>query len=488
MTCNENHAIRIAESGHVYFSGYQRYPSGKIKGYEDWIIKELEGHPKSSIFCVAESYFAKLHIPAEHKFKLLYPLPRPAKSDSAMVAFYPDENKRKAQVLTVMKPGRYLRKTLVDDDGNCLYPDTKIEEWANAWIVEYGKRQIHYLTKADDIVDAYVKSRINSCMSHDIDSYASRPHHPVEVYGTADDGVEVDTQLAVIYESDDDIAPENIIARCIVYPKEKIRTAMYGDYQKIMMLLEKDGYTTGSFEGARLRKIENDSGQIVCPYFDFGCGVAEDKVNLVVRAYGSGGESQNGLLHGSQCCECGDSIDPDDTWSDDDENEYCENCYHDIYRYCNVIGEHVRDDGDFIEINGTVRYDGLRIREVSQEGIEVLLADNLVFWCELTEDYYSCESYVRVETVDGDVCEYESLISSGGFHCEITDECYSSNYEFHVIEPGVVVLDMCHDGNNVDDDDKERYVKWLSENNYKDDRFEMQVLEYEGQEVMEELL
>lgn len=458
-------------------------PDGYSSNNYGYFIGKLDGHPCDSIEIVIHSLFSKLDIPAEHKYKLLQPLPRPGMTNPGMVAFYPDDEKRKKQLLTVMKPGRYMRKVLVDELGNCLYSDTQIEKWANQWITEYSKIRFHLLSTGEDIVNAYTMSGISSCMSHDSIHFDSRPYHPCEVYGEDWDDpkdlenrkwIETDTRLAVIYDDDQgqegfEPNPENIVSRCIVVPDKKIRGPVYGDRHKLEMLLEVAGYRKNSdeFEGTKMRHIMSPNGT-VCPYFDFSSGAHVNNNHLIACFNSDGGENQNGLLeHGHMCCMCDVSVHPDDIYTNDNGDNYCENCYYDCYTYCNVLNETVSAE-EIRTIHGLVKYDGIALYSASRDGIQILIDEGYVFECEYSGERYSSSSYDAINVEDG--CIYESQTFFGrmrGFQCAFTEEYFSENDIAKVeVSPSVFVAHHKQAGYCEDD-----YRDWLEKNNYHDEEF-----------------
>lgn len=456
-------------------------------------IGKIEGHPYDSMMIVCTSVFGKLEIPAEHKYKLLKQLPRPGMKEPGLVAFYPNDEKREKQLLTVIKPGRYLRKYLVDDNGEPLYSDTQIEEWANQWITEYSKLKVVLLSKSTDIVNAYTESGLRSCMSHETSSFASYPHHPCAVYGEGykkggydepqgedDVWIETDTRLAVIYKKDEEEKPENIIARCVVWPEKKVRASVYGDYHKLTMLLDAQGYDKdGEFTDARMRRLENDNGQTVCPYFDFGCGVSVSGDHIIADPYGEGGENQNGLMiSGCQCQDCGGMFDEDDMRFSEWGDRYCDECYYEHFWWCPIADKECNSE-DRILINGSVNFNYFRVSEASEEGIAILMDDNKIFYCNCNHEYYSCSVYDYIVDVDGETYESESFFETmNGFQCAFTEEFYSGkDYKSVILDDETIVVHHSEAGYDVDE-----YIEWLKDNDYYDEEFKEEL------EKQEELL
>jgi hypothetical protein len=127
---------------------------------------------------------------------------------------------------------------------------------------------IKFAKTAEEISDVYIRchrwASVQSCMTGDgrWRSVERDGFHPVDAYGDSD------LQLAYI-EKDD-----QIIARSIVWPEKKIHSRVYGQFEKLQPLFKELGYTSGSLEGAKLRKIpvpsmnNRDREVYVCPYLD----------------------------------------------------------------------------------------------------------------------------------------------------------------------------------------------------------------------------
>lgn len=439
-----------------------------------FVIDGLEGHPRDSIKMVTESVFAKIPMPGDMKYKLMKQLPRPSTTQEGMVAYYETEEKKNIQRLSVIKPGRYLRKYLVKDDGNQFLNDVDIEKYANLWLSEYCSRKLYFLTRSEDIVAAYTESGINSCMSYQTHHFASDPYHPVSVYGTEDgDDTEVDTALAVIYADEDDKSPSNIIARCVVWPEKKVKSNTYGDYHKLNNLLSCEGYETGSFEGARMRRIESPSGT-VCPYFDFSCGAEVSGKNIIASPLASGGENQNGLLVSETCCCCNEPVDPQYSRLDDDGNIYCETCFDEEFFYCDVTDSYER-----IEYSTNVR-SSYGMETVSEIGLDMLIGNGEAFFCSYEHNYYLSSDYEYVIDVDGDTYEFNNFYHKmGGFQCAFSEEFYTEKYGSLELEDGVVVCEEAFENS------KDEYIKWLCDNDYKDERFLEEIDAYLGQGRLE---
>lgn len=102
--------------------------------------------------------------------------------------------------------------------------------------------------------------------------------HPVEAYAGPD--------LAVAYLATDG---KHVVARAVVWPEKKRWVRLYGQFERLSALLEKEGYKAGQLTGARLTRIKSRYSHpgyeyFVCPYIDGNQRVSlgDDERYLVV--------------------------------------------------------------------------------------------------------------------------------------------------------------------------------------------------------------
>lgn len=244
-----------------------------------------------------------------------------------MVAFYQSERHAEAGRLTKMRPGRYLQRYFGQDLKN-----EEIEQQTAEVTVQAGAMTVQWTQDADEIETIYVNGP-SSCMSHDADEY--RGHcHPTRVYAGPD--------LAVAWLGDMDDAT----ARAIVWPDRKIYDAVYGDVSRMTRLLEAQGFTCGSFAGARIRRIRDEYGNgLIMPYLDIA-SYAYDEGDYVRLGSGTGSYVECNSTSGttednSYTCErCEDSVSEDDIqtvyvggrW--EDTEAWCEHCADHHATYC----------------------------------------------------------------------------------------------------------------------------------------------------------
>lgn len=225
----------------------------------------------------------------------------------------------------VTTPARYLRK---------FFPDITIHQRAiDAFVAAVALASaipdLRLARTADEIERVY-RNGPSSCMdgSHDFRVW------PTRVYG--------DSDLAVAYLGN----PETrVTARGVVWPGRKVYSRLYGNTHQLEMVLQSNGYTKGSIDGARIRRIEYPGrpGLIVMPYVDNVDG-AEDIGGGWIRL--GEGEIQTNETCGYvgegcrevQCDHCGDFFDADDAYSVNG-TVLCKGCYR-RRRCCDACGDY----------------------------------------------------------------------------------------------------------------------------------------------------
>lgn len=157
-------------------------------------------------------------------------------TDPDLLAYFPTQKHWDSRVPQKIKAGRYLKKYFPD------MPDDEVREKAN--LLTGGKRTLKVLTHWYDMFVAYrtldSDGVVSSCMTKD----CWRPVHPLMVYH------ESDVVLAVMYEGD---APK---ARALINKNTKEFNIIYGQWERMLPMLEAAGYTHGSLNGARINKLE----------------------------------------------------------------------------------------------------------------------------------------------------------------------------------------------------------------------------------------
>ena len=132
---------------------------------------------------------------------------RQSADDPALVAYFPNEEKKARDLRTKVKPGRYLTQFFgkVLSEKQIKYyatwqaTQTQPDESAAPTVLD----ELFFATTPDDIENVYVNGP-RSCMSEKAGQYAAE--HPVRVYGAGD--------LAIAYIKSDD--GEKPIGRALV--------------------------------------------------------------------------------------------------------------------------------------------------------------------------------------------------------------------------------------------------------------------------------
>lgn len=302
-----------------------------------------------------------------------------------------------------MAPGRYLeryaRSYRWDDSDRSKPPEGPAwfdgEEIRRLSALLVEPDAMKFATTADEIERVYVKGP-NSCMSGTPDEYRSSVH-PVRVYAAGD--------LAVAYL----MSGTAITARALCWPDKKVFGRPYGDEHRLIVALEAQGYSKGELVGAKLLRIEDENGKVICPYIDRHNYVEDDGKHLRISNHGRNACGTNGYLSGFECCSCGADVDEDDTheWHGD---ILCESCYCDRTFYCEGYDETCDRDEYFGHVEG--------VGNVSQA-----YYDNHCYTCERLERAYNTEDHPPVTMANGETWGPDAFERYGGT-CEMTDEAY----------------------------------------------------------------
>ncbi|WP_150295082.1 hypothetical protein [Sphingobium estronivorans] len=257
-----------------------------------------------------------------------------SKEQAGKVAF--TENAAKGQIdrQLVMSPGRYLNRFFSEHLDN-----NAIEGWCARLSVLLEEDALKITQDADEIEDVYVGGP-NSCMAHKAD-YFDSPCHPVRVYAGPD------TALAYIGSRED------ATARSIVWPSRRIYTSIYGDVSRLRLLLEGAGYTSGSLNGARIRRIPHDD-YFVVPYIDEGDDLDDEGQHLVIGQGGISSNKTTGLADIPWYCpRCDSDGEAYETVHgvDGDEEEWCYSCFHDHATFCDYNQRYYCDDESFVIVH-----------------------------------------------------------------------------------------------------------------------------------------
>lgn len=153
-----------------------------------------------------------------------------------LMAYFPTQKHWVNKVPQKIKAGRYLKKYFPD------MGDDEIRQKAS--LLTGGDHRLKVLTHWYDMFVAYrtldENGVVSSCMTKD----CWRPVHPLMVYH------ESDVVLVVMYEGDE---PK---ARALVNKNTKEFNIIYGQWERMLPMLNAAGYTHGSLDGAKINKLQ----------------------------------------------------------------------------------------------------------------------------------------------------------------------------------------------------------------------------------------
>lgn len=262
-------------------------------------------------------------------------------NDPSMVAFTASEEHGQLDRQTRMKPGKYLKRFY----GHIL-SDREIADWAALFTADAKPRAIYWAETADAIEDVYVNGP-SSCMSRAARSYDSSIH-PVRVYAAGD--------LVLAYITRNNLPVEQggePTARVLCWPELRVYGRIYGDAVRLRPLLEDLGYIGGDLDGARLLRIEENDGRLVCPYIDGAQSVTDWGDYLKIGGDEIEANSTTGLIGdaGYYCQHCGGHVDEEATYYIEDRAEnWCRFCYEGAAWTCEISGEVYSDDVDRLDL------------------------------------------------------------------------------------------------------------------------------------------
>ena len=328
-----------------------------------------------------------------------------AKKKPELIAYTRDDEKGRADKQSLVSIETYVKMLAAKAEAGGDDP------WHVSTVESLTRKQLDYArtfektyqlaTTPDDIARVYMEYDRNvdgvssSCMRYGLDHWPDvdgSGYHPASVYGAGD--------LAVAYITNDD---NKTVARCLVWPAKKIYSRLYAGNDALHRLLKNDGYSKSyyydhsapSLRGAKLLRIENDRGNLMCPYLDEVQTVHDNGTNLII-----GGELSATSQHGEIAMD--EYVDEDVT--------ICDHC-----------DEHCEDGETF-----TVYIS----RRSSQEWC-CSCNDNETFYCEGNQRTYSCDHVEHYTLDDGTYSEF--YVEDYGVRCDKTDEL--------VLETNTVIVD-----------------------------------------------
>jgi hypothetical protein len=239
-------------------------------------------------------------------------------------------------------------------------------------------------------------------------------------------------QLAYV-DRDSDYHNKRFAARALVWPERKIYGRVYptperysdndriiarAEYNGLIMALEKLGYQSGRFDGAKIKAIEDSRGNgYIMPYLDGTQGVDLVGEYFLINSHGDYSADQtNGLVgdNKSTCERCEESVDSDHTsivQTRHGGESWCCRCADYYSFYCEGFGDlYDSDSQDSVCVDGntySLRY-----------------AEHNFSFCERSEEWTN-ESCSTVNTKNGKEEWCESEVDDFTFVCETNQELYS---------------------------------------------------------------
>lgn len=302
-----------------------------------WKARELGRFADGTYVPLPWADLPKLSLTAEHFAHI-------STEDGAKIAYTQDAAKGAGDIQTRVRPGKYLTQ---------FYSDTldapTIARMAAEFSNQYGESNVLLFAETADEIERVYENGPRSCMAHSESHFASS-EHPVRIYAAGD--------LAVAYM----VRNDEITARALVWPAKGIFGRIYGDETRLIDLLETAGYAQGSLKGARMTRIA-ERGGFVCPYIDDTQSAGDDGEHLILGGHGICGSNQNGLSCSMCCCSsCDTELDEDNSYSDDNGDYYCVDCWGERYGYCDRNEEDC--DRDTMEEVITTNSRGSRVTQI----------------------------------------------------------------------------------------------------------------------------
>lgn len=346
---------------------------------------------------------------------------RQSEADPALVAYYPNAEKKARDLRTRVKPGRYLSLFFADilSAAEIKYYATWQATQSEPDAIAVKADTLLFATTPDEIEQVYLTGP-SSCMSYETRHYSSDVH-PTRVYGAGD--------LAIAYLSEGD----SVIARSLCWPEKKVFGRVYptarDEAERLIQMRLHDalmsaGYESlavkyNGFDGAKLLRIE-DGCKVVMPYLDNSYQFEDMGGCLIMSRDGRDAGETNGLAPLEEeepagwCERCADSIQDEHdirgpiythatgsggrhgaTWC-----SYCEGNY--TFR-CEGFEETFSDDVYNVEINGLTY-------------TQAYASENFTY-SDFSDAYFEGEAI----EVDGETWSTDEF-EENGFECAITGE------------------------------------------------------------------
>lgn len=271
------------------------------------------------------------------------------------IALYLTEKQIETQKIQSLRPGKALRvlmPNLTDAELERLVDKFRKDFPTGDYVVKRGFEAADFkraysgaITNMQNPQTSYArKSLANSCMRHD---FSHLKHHPAEAYASG--------EFEMLWTE----TPDGLLkigSRMVVWhPPEGHRKhgtpqcgPVYGTCEYSMDLLQNLMVEAGAalfndatWVGAKLQRLNKDSGTVFLPFIDSEQGLDvyddyleisdEDPDDCDCAANNTCGYAN--ISSGCTCAHCGHRMDEDEAYSTDD-GDMCDSCYHNNYFIC----------------------------------------------------------------------------------------------------------------------------------------------------------
>ena len=257
----------------------------------------------------------------------------------SLIAYTENDTKGAKDIQTSCKPGRYLMKYFGD-----TLPGDEIQKITRQ-LSAGDKFQLKFVTTREEIRWTY-ENGPQSCMRQfEGIEPIHKGIHAVEAYAAGD--------LAIAYLCNGN---GEALSRVLCWPEKKVFLDSFyprrghDDYQyteKLIQLIENEGYRVGDISGAKMLKIPHNGGFIL-PYLDGDYGLNDKGDHFVIDSDDPQIDCQitGGMVYieePTRCYNCSSRIDDDEQCNFNDF-VYCEGCYDDMISTCDRCEESVMTD------------------------------------------------------------------------------------------------------------------------------------------------
>ncbi|OJF90061.1 hypothetical protein AX761_23865 [Rhizobium sp. 58] len=322
-------------------------------------------------------------------------LPRPSDTSPGLLSYYQTPEKRRRNIRTPVKPGRWLKKYF-----SVILNEEQIHELSLEYSNTHNLQDVKITQDADEIEDIYINGP-TSCMSHGAAAFDG-DKHPARVYAGPD--------LGIAYTGSID----EPAGRALVWPDKKIYcSSTYGDISRIRAALQAIGYRQGSdseFHGARIQRLMYRGDRHIVPYCDVTAYAEDHGDYLVLGSSGINLRNTNGLDSPQYTCDdCDSDMEEEDgNYIPSSDRTVCDCCYNQNYFYCKGSYEsfHHSEKADLYEGNGH-SYSEAFVRN-----------SPLWFYCEGSEVWHEEEKDDKIQLWSGAASYALSwVVDQGGYFC-----------------------------------------------------------------------